>query len=125
MKLMITFSKLILFFLIFDSWLIESAKANCVQADVSVQYNISGSKKPTQRTNDVRMESEPGCRGNASVSTGVQGHIGPGSVQQNRRVRHIQKGSQNNPTGVNGSTVQIRSNPQIDVDNPVDRWQDK
>ncbi|MEA5510358.1 hypothetical protein VB715_11340 [Crocosphaera sp. UHCC 0190] len=122
MKLMVFFGNLLLYFLVFESWLIESAKAQCVQGDVSIQYNISGSKKPTQRTNDITMESEPGCRGNSSITTGVQGHIGPGTVEQNRSVHHVQKGSRVNPTAVNSSTVQIRSNVQVDVDNPVDRF---
>ena len=29
--------------------------AQCIQADIAVQYNISGSTLPTERDNDVRM----------------------------------------------------------------------
>jgi hypothetical protein len=97
-----------------------SATAQCVQADVSVQYNVSGSKQPTDRSNDVEMESQPGCRGNTSVTTGVQGNVGGnGPVQQNRTVRHRQENG-GNSSGNGGSTVQIRSNPAIDVYNPAD-----
>ena len=92
--------------------------AQCVQADVSVQYNISGSAAPTQRDNDVRMESNGACRGNTSVTTGVQGNEGgTGRVRQSRVVRHrFDNGDDNSGNG----TVQIRSNPTIDVYNAAD-----
>lgn len=110
------------FLMISNSLFMTAIQAQCVQGDVSIQYSISGSKKPSQRTNDVRMESEPGCRGNSSITTGVQGHIGPSSAEQNRRIRQIQSGSQKDLTGINGLTVQIRSNVEADIDNPVDRF---
>jgi hypothetical protein len=102
------------------------ASAKCVQADVSVQYNISGSKKPTDRSNDVAMESDPNCRGNASVTTGVQGNVGgDGEVRQHRTVRHEQRNNnRDNSDGDGNSTVQIRSNPGIDVYNPAEKWRD-
>lgn len=95
-----------------------SAKAQCVQADIGIQYNISGSREPTRRSNDVDMQSTGDCRGNASVTTGVQGNVGGnGRVRQNRRVRHRFEGrGDNNDNG----TVQIKVNPQIDVYNPAD-----
>lgn len=97
------------------------AAAQCVQADVSVQYNISGSRQPTKRSNDVAMESQDGCSGNASVTTGVMGNVGgKAPVEQRRQVRHRQSGGGGNPTGVNVPTVQIRSNVGADVYNPVD-----
>ena len=99
----------------------NSAIAQCVQADVGVQYNISGSEEPTERTNDVDLQSNGDCRGNASVTTGVQGnHGGTGSVRQDRKVRHRFEGSDND-TEPRGSTVQIQTNPQIDVYNPADK----
>jgi hypothetical protein len=102
----------------------DSAKAQCVQADVSVQYNISGSKEPTDRTNDVVMESNPSCRGNVSVTRGVQGNVGgKGPVQQHRSVHHRQQGGSGDSNG-GGSTVQIRSNSAIDVYNPAENWRD-
>jgi len=105
-------------FLMVASSVTNSATAQCVQADVGIQYNISGSKKPTERTNDVDMQSNGDCRGNASVTTGVQGNVGGnGSVRQERKVRHRFEGGN---TDDGGSTVQIRANPQIDVYNPAD-----
>ncbi len=95
-----------------------SAKAQCVQADIGIQYNISGSREPTRRSNDVDMQSTGDCRGNASVTTGVQGNVGGnGRVRQNRRVRHRFEGRGNNN---DNETVQIKVNPQIDVYNPAD-----
>jgi hypothetical protein len=108
-------------FLILGSSVKNSATAQCVQADVGIQYNISGSEEPTERSNDVDMQSNGSCRGNASVTTGVQGNVGgTAPVRQERTVRHRFEGSDND-TESGGSTVQIRSNPQIDVYNPADK----
>ncbi len=122
MKFIVSLGHFLLLFLMIESYSMTSAKAQCVQGDVSLQYSISGSQKPTQRTNDVTMESDPNCRGNSSVTTGVQGHIGPNTAEQNRRVNNIQQGNNKHPQIPNGRTVQIRSNVQVDVDNPVDRF---
>lgn len=109
-----------------ESGLSQFANAQCIQGDASIQYNISGAQKPTTRTNDVVMESDPKCSGNSSVTNGVQGNIGgKNPVEQHRRVRHIQRGGQGNSTGIEGTTVQIRSNVEVDVDNPVDRFEYK
>ena len=98
----------------------RSASAQCVQADISVQYNISGSRQPTERTNDVDFESHGNCQGNASVTTGVQGNEGGrGRVSQRRVVRHHFTGNSNHDS--DGSTIQIKSNPAIDVYNAADR----
>lgn len=94
--------------------------AQCVQADVAVQYNISGSHTPTERDNDVDLQSDGACQGNASVTTGVQGNEGGrGEVRQSRVVRHRFQGDRNNNSS-GGSTVQIISNPTIDVYNAAD-----
>ena len=92
--------------------------AQCVQADVSVQYNISGSPTPTQRDNDVDLQSHGACKGNASVTTGVQGNEGgTGRVRQSRVVRQrFDNGGNDSGNGA----VQIRSNPTIDVYNAAD-----
>lgn len=98
----------------------RSAAAQCVQADISVQYNISGSRQPTERNNDVDFGSSGNCRGNASVTTGVQGNEGGrGRVTQRRVVRHRFTGDGDDRAG--GSTIQIKSNPTIDVYNAADR----
>jgi hypothetical protein len=97
------------------------AIAQCVQADVSVQYNISGSKEPTDRTNDVDFQSHPNCSGNVSVTTGVQGNEGGnGRVTQTRIVRHRFEDNQTTSDRSNNSTIQIQSNPTIDVYNAAD-----
>jgi hypothetical protein len=97
------------------------AIAQCVQGDVSVQYNISGSRQKTQRTNNVTMDSEPNCTGNASVTRSVQGNIGgTNSVEQEREIQQIQSGSKGNRSGINSSTVKVRSQATVDVHNPSD-----
>lgn len=97
----------------------NSVQAQCVQADIGFQYNISGSKQPTQRTNNVDMQSQGGCTGNSSVNVGVQGNEGGrGRVIQNRRSSHQFSGGSGN-----GSTVQIKVNPTADVYNAADQLQ--
>jgi hypothetical protein len=94
----------------------QPALAQCVQADIGIQYNIGN--KPAQRSNDVQMESDPNCQGNRSVTTSVQGNVGEGEVQQNRRVRHRQRSDSPNPTGVQGPNVQNQTQVQVDVYDP-------
>lgn len=43
---------------------------------VTLQYNISGSRTPTQRHNDVDLQSHGACQGNASITTEVKGNEG-------------------------------------------------
>jgi hypothetical protein len=106
----------------FTPFFTNSARGQCVQADISVQYNISGSQQPTERTNNVEFDSSETCTGNVSVTTGVQGNEGgTGSVRQTRNVRHHQEGNTNNNTGVNGPTIEVQTNPGIDVYNPADK----
>ena len=113
-----------LFGLLCANWSISPATAQCIQADISVQYNISGSKEPTDRTNDVEMTGDGACQGNATVTTGVQGNVGGnGRVRQSRTVRHrIENRDRRGQKRGNsvGSTIQIQSNPAIDVYNPAD-----
>ena len=111
---------LAIFSAIGSDFVASPATANCVQADVSVQYNISGSTEPTERNNDIDLQSEPNCRGNATVTTGVQGNVGGNRrVRQSRKVRH-RLNSSDDDSSYSGKTVQIQSNPAIDVYNPVD-----
>lgn len=100
----------------------DNALAQCIQSDVSVQYNISGSRQPTDRRNDVQFDSSPNCQGNTSVTTGVQGNVGgTGRVRQHRTVRHNQRGGSNHRGFTGGPNLQIQVNPAIDVYNPADR----
>jgi hypothetical protein len=103
---------------------LPAAIAQCVQGDVALQYNISGSNQPTNRSNNVVMESQPGCYGNASVTRSVQGNIGGTQpLEQHREVRQVQQGNRAHPAGVSGSTVKVRSQVGIDVYNPADRFE--
>ncbi len=108
-------------FLPVGSLVADSAFAGCVMADVGIQYNISGSKKPTKRTNDVAFESDAPCMGNTSVTTGIQGNVGGTEpVEQHRRVRHrMSGGGKNYP--LQGPTVAIPVEVQIDVYNAAER----
>lgn len=100
-----------------------SGNAQCVQADTSIQYNISGSKKPTQRSNDVQMNSSKSCRGNVSATTGVQGNVGgTAPVEQHRTVRQTQMGGAESATGVNVPTVKVKTNATADVYNAADQF---
>jgi hypothetical protein len=95
--------------------------AQCIQADVSVQYNISGSKEPSDRTNDVDFQTNGACRGNATVTTGIQGNVGGnGKVRQTRIVRHRIDNETGSSSYSDNSTVEIQSNPAIDVYNAAD-----
>lgn len=97
--------------------------AQCIQADIGVQYNISGSRTPTERHNDVDLQSHGNCQGNASVTTGVQGNEGgTGRVRQSRVVRQRFNNNGNSRHNTGGSTVQIISNPTIDVYNAADNF---
>lgn len=103
------------------NWLASPAIAQCVQADVSVQYNISGATEPTERTNDVDFKSTSACRGNVSVTTGVQGNVGGnGTIRQTRVVRHRSSNPEDSNRYPSGQTIQIKSNPAIDVYNAAD-----
>lgn len=107
--------------LLTSNLLVSPTVAQCIQADVSVQYNISGSKQPTDRTNDVEFETNNACQGNASVTTGVQGNVGGnGRVRQTRIVRHRMREEKGDRRSTDDSTVQIKSNQAIDVYNPAD-----
>lgn len=104
----------------------QPGNAQCVQADVGVQYNVSGSRVPTRRRNDVRFEGEGRCVGNTSVTTGVQGNVGgTAPLTQRRQVRQRiigepQRGRRGR-RGRDRDIIRIRVNPTIDVYNPADR----
>ena len=117
----LTIGILSIFSLLSIDWLASSVVAKCIQADVSVQYNISGAKEPTDRTNDVDFQSNGACRGNVSVTTGVQGNVGGnGRVRQTRVVRHRIENQDGSNRYSGNSTIQIKSNPAIDVYNAAD-----
>lgn len=104
----------------------QPAIAQCVQADVGIQYNISGSRVPTRRSNDVKMRGQGTCTGNTSITTGVQGNVGgTAPLTQRRRVRQEFQGSDRRRIRgrrESGKIIRIQVNPQIDVYNPADRF---
>lgn len=100
----------------------QVASAQCVIADVAIQVAVHGSEKPPQQTNQVEMMSDGPCTGNTSVSTSRQIHVGGADdVRQERRSRHQISGDGDSSTGVNGPTVAVPVEVQVDVDNPADR----
>ena len=100
----------------------QVAIAQCVMADVAIQVAVHGSEKPAQQTNDVEMVSDGPCTGNTSVSASRQIHVGgTDEVRQDRSSRHQISGDRNNRTGMNGPTVAVPVEVQVDVDNPAYR----
>ncbi|PSB02022.1 hypothetical protein [Merismopedia glauca] len=99
---------------------IPSASAQCVMADISIQYNINGSRRPADQTNNVSQESNGSCRGNTAVSTSVQGNVGGrGQVIQRRESRQRLEGNNN---GGGGHTVKVPVSVQVDVYNAADNF---
>ncbi|WP_373540697.1 hypothetical protein [Chamaesiphon sp.] len=101
---------------------VPHVSAQCVMSDINFQSSINGSGKPTNRTNDVKQGSTGGCVGNSVNTTNVQSQTG-GTDRATQRRQSTQQinGSNNSPTGVNLDPVKIKTNVQVDVDNPADR----
>ncbi len=98
--------------------------AQCVIADVAVQTAITGSQKPAKQSNQVTMERRGSCSGNSSVSVGQQVQVGgTGQVVQQRQSHHRIEGTSRNEAGVQGPTVAIPVQVQVDVYNAADRLQ--
>jgi hypothetical protein len=97
-----------------------SAFAQCVMADVSIQYNINGSRRRAEQINDVSQESNGSCRGNTAVTTNVQGNVGGrGRVIQRRQSRQRLEG---NGYDGGGHTIKVPVSVQVDVYNPADNY---
>jgi hypothetical protein len=100
----------------------HQASAQCVMNDTSIQVAINGSRKPTDRQNNVNQNSNGGCVGNTVNTTGVQVQTGGNSpVRQTRTVNQTINGGNNSPSGVNLSPVKTRTNVGIDVFNTTNR----
>lgn len=98
------------------------ASAQCVMSDINFQTSINGSRKPTERTNDVSQNSNGNCVGNTVSTTNVQTNVGGIDRATQRRQSSQQiNGGDSSPTGINIKPVKIKTNVQIDVDNPADR----
>jgi hypothetical protein len=101
---------------------VRQASAQCVMNDTNFQVSISGSRKPTDRSNDVSQASSGGCVGNTVNSTNVQVNTGGTSrASQHRQSNQVINGSNNSPTGINLPPVKTRQNVQIDVYNAADK----
>jgi len=98
--------------------------AQCVITDVAVQTAITGSQKPAKQSNQVTIERRGACNGTSSVSVGQQVQVGgTGQVVQQRQSQHRIEGTSRNETGVQGPTVAIPVQVQVDVYNAADRLQ--
>ncbi len=101
---------------------ISHASAQCVINDTGIQVTINGSRKPTERHNNINQNSNGGCVGNTVNTTGVQVQTGGNKpVRQDRTVNTTVNGGNNSPTGVNLPPVKTRTGVRVDVYNPVDR----
>lgn len=98
-----------------------SASAQCVMTDVGPQVTVSGSRQPTERSNNVNMQSQGPCTGNSITTTGEQlQQGGTNRAVQRREVNQQMQGGSDSGTGVSGPTVRVRVNPTADVFNPAD-----
>ncbi len=101
---------------------VPPASAQCVESDINFQSSINGSRKPTDRTNNVNQGSTGGCVGNTINTTNVQSQTGgTDRATQHRQSNQQINGSNHSPTGINMPPVKIKTNVQVNVDNPADR----
>ena len=90
--------------------------------DTFIGVSINGSRKPTDRRNNVSQNSSGGCVGNTINTTSVQVQTGGTTpVRQIRNVNQTINGSNDSPTGVNLSPVKTRTNVGVNVFNPAAR----
>jgi hypothetical protein len=101
----------------------RSASAGCIVSDINMQVTMNGSRKPTDRTNNVNQNVDPQCQGNSVHTSNVQvDRGGTERATQNRDANVTVGGGKGNRSGVNGPNIVTKTNVQIDIDNPVDRW---
>ena len=101
---------------------VHQVSAQCVMNDTNIQVSISGARKPSERTNNVRQAATGNCVGNTVNTTNVQVNTGGTERAVQRRTSNQQvNGGNSNPTGINMPPVILNQNVQIDVDNPADR----
>ncbi len=96
--------------------------AQCVINDTNIQVAVNGSRKPSNRSNDVTQNSSGPCVGNSVSSTNTQVQVGGTQRASQHRQSHQEiSGGSGNPTGINIKPVKVRTNVQIDVYNAADR----
>jgi hypothetical protein len=92
--------------------------------DTNIQMNISGSRTPTERTNNVAQNSTGGCVGNTVNTTNVQSNVGgTAAVRQNRQSSQTINGTNDSPTGINMAPLKFKQSVQVDVYNAADNIQ--
>jgi hypothetical protein len=99
----------------------SNALAQCVMIDVGAQTAIHGSQNPSTQINNVDMNSNDNCQGNAIVTSGTQTAVSNGDVIQVRNVEQNINGnsSSNSDYLPNSETIKIQVNPQTDVYSPA------
>jgi protein-disulfide isomerase len=101
---------------------VPQASAQCVMNDTNIQLSMNGSGKKADQSNEVTQASSGGCVGNTVNSTNVQTQTGGTERATQRRQSHQQlNGSNDSPTGINMDPVKVKTNVQVNVDNPADR----
>lgn len=102
----------------------QSAHAlGCVNADISNQINITGSKNaPGTQQNNVNQEIDPSCVGNAIVHKSTQVHVGAEGANQIRNSNQYSTGSGNSviPASVrNAGNVNFNTGTTTTIYNPA------
>jgi hypothetical protein len=101
---------------------VPQASAQCVMNDTNIQLSMNGSGKRAEQSNDVKQASTGGCVGNTVNTTNVQTQTGgtDRAIQRRQSTQQL-NGSNDSPTGINMDPVKVKTNVQVDVDNPADR----
>ncbi|MBE9004705.1 hypothetical protein IQ259_06580 [Fortiea sp. LEGE XX443] len=97
----------------------DSAAAQCVMTDVGVQVAVRGSRQPSRQSNNVDLQNQGQCSGNAITQVGTQVYTGSGRANQQRTSRQRINGGRGNGTGINGPTIKVPVGVQVDVYNPA------
>jgi hypothetical protein len=101
---------------------VPPVSAQCVMNDTNVQIAVNGSRKRSDRSNDVSQKSSGECVGNSISSTNTQVDVGGTErAHQHRTSRQEIHGEDSSPTGTNMKPVKVKTNVQIDVYNAADR----
>lgn len=107
---------------VFAALPVPQASAQCVMNDTNIQLSMNGSGKKADQSNDVKQASNGGCVGNTVNTTNVQTQTGgtDRAIQRRQSTQQL-NGSNDSPTGINMDPVKVKTNVQVNVDNPADR----
>jgi hypothetical protein len=102
----------------------QSAHAlGCVNADISNQLNITGSKNaPGTQQNNVNQEIDPNCVGNVIVHKSNQVHVGSEGANQLRNSNQYSGGSDNSviPASVrDAGNINFKTGTATTIYNPA------